>query len=49
MCNEIGRLGQDFDTIQGNKTIFFIHKHQVPKNKKATCGTIVYEAHPLEK
>ena len=40
-CNELGRLAQGFETIQGNNIIFFIYKYQVQKNKKLAYGRIV--------
>ena len=41
MCNELGRLSQGFGNVKGNNTLYFIHKSQVPRNKKVTCARIV--------
>jgi len=46
MVNEFGRLAQGIRDIPGTETIFFIHKHQVPKHKKISYARIVCEIRP---
>jgi hypothetical protein len=47
-CEEIGRLFQGYKHIQGTNTCIFIHKHDIPRNKRPTYLRIV-AAHRPEK
>ena len=49
MCNELGRLAQGFENVEGRNTIFFIHKSKIPRNKKVTYGRIVCAIRPQKK
>ena len=49
MCNELGRLAQGYQDIAGRNTIFFIHRSQIPRNKKVTYGRIVCAIRPQKK
>jgi hypothetical protein len=46
MCNELGRLAQGYGNVKGKNTIFFIHRNQVPRNKRVTYGRIVCAIRP---
>ena len=41
MENEIGRLFQGIRDIEGTYTCFFIHKYEVPQDRKVTYRRIV--------
>ena len=46
-ANEFGRLAQGIKgRVAGTNTIFFIHKHQMPKGKRATFGRTVCTIRP---
>jgi hypothetical protein len=46
-ANELGRLAQGVGgRVQGTNTIFFIHYHQVPKDRRPTYGQIVTDIKP---
>ena len=46
-ANELGRLAQGVgNRYPGTNTIFFIHHHQMPKDRKATYGRIVVDLKP---
>ena len=44
--NEMGQLSQGIRTVKGEKTVIFIAKTQVPKDKKVAYGKIVYKLKP---
>jgi hypothetical protein len=49
LCNEFGRLAQGFnDKIVGTDTIDFIHKNEVPSDKKVTYGNFICDYRPLK-
>jgi hypothetical protein len=49
LCNEFGRLAQGFDDkIVGTDTIDFIHKTEVPSDKKVTYGNFICDYRPLK-
>ncbi len=50
LCNEYGRLAQGFgaNQILGTDTIDFIHKHEVPHDKKVTYGNFICDYRPLK-
>ena len=40
--NELGRLTQGFeDRVQGTNTIFFVQKHEIPKDRKISYANFV--------
>ena len=48
LTNGLGRLAQGTNTILGNDCIDFIHKYEVPKNKKVTYANMVCDFRPLK-
>ena len=46
LANELGRLAQGIRNIPGTNTIKFIHKHQVPHNRKVTYARLVVDYRP---
>ena len=49
LSNELGRLSNGVDgRIVGTNTIAFIHKHEVPPNKKVTYANMVCDHRPLK-
>ena len=48
LANELGRLAQGLDQIEGNDCLDFIHKNEVPKNKKVTYANMVCDFRPLK-
>jgi hypothetical protein len=50
LCNEYGRLAQGFNDnkVLGTDTIDFIHKHEVPHDKKVTYGNFICDYRPLK-
>ena len=44
--NEIGRLFQGIQYIEGTNTCFFIHNNEVPKGSKVTYSSIVCNIRP---
>ena len=46
--NELGRLSNGFEKIKGTNTITFIHKRDIPNNKKATYANMVCDYRPLK-
>ena len=46
LSNELGQLAQGIRNIKGTDTITAILKSAIPKDKKVTYGTIVYEMNP---
>ena len=43
---EIGRLAQGYKDQKGTNTLFFIHKHEIPRGKKATYLRVVSAYRP---
>ena len=48
ISNELGRLSQGVNSIQGNDVIEFISNGQVPPNKKVTYANMVCDYRPLK-
>ena len=48
LSNEFGRLAQGFGNTVGTDTIEFIHRTDVPKDKKATYGNFICDYRPLK-
>ncbi len=47
--NELGRLAQGFDNrVTGTNTIYFIHKHEVPSDRKISYANFVCNYRPLK-
>ena len=46
MSNELGRLADGINEIKGNNAIVFIHKYEVPLNKKITYANMVCDYRP---
>ena len=47
--NELGRLAQGFeDRVQGTNTIFFVQKHEIPKDRKISYANFVCNYRPLK-
>ena len=46
VSNEIGRLAQGIRNVAGNDAMVFIHKHEVPHNKKVTYANMVCDVRP---
>ena len=46
MCHEIGRLFQGYKDIKGTNTCRFIHRHEMPKDRKATYARVVVADRP---
>ena len=46
LANELGRLAQGIRNIPGTNTIKFIHKNQVPHNRKVTYAQLVVDYRP---
>ena len=48
-ANELGRLAAGIPgRVEGTKTVTFMHKSQVPKNRKVTCANMVCDYRPLK-
>ena len=46
--NELGRLANGYEKIKGTNTIAFIHKQDIPNNKKVTYANMVGNYRPLK-
>ena len=47
--NELGRLAQGFDNrVTGTNTIYFIHRHEVPSDRKISYANFVCDYRPLK-
>ena len=47
--NALGRLVQGFkDRVKGTNTIFFVHKHEIPKDRKISYANFVCDYRPLK-
>ena len=46
VSNEIGRPANGVCTIKGNNSMEFIHKYEVPSDKKVTYANIVCNVRP---
>lgn len=47
--NELGRLAQGFDNrVDGTNTIYFIHRHEVPTDRKVSYSNFVCDYRPLK-
>ena len=46
VSNEIGRLAQGIRNVAGNDATEFIHKHEVPNNKKVTYANMACDVRP---
>ena len=46
--NELGRLSNGYGKIKGTNTIAFIHKRDIPNNKKLTYANMVCDYRPLK-
>ena len=46
LSNEYGRLAQGNDRVDGTDTIFFIHYHEMPKDRRATYANFVVDIRP---
>ena len=48
LSNELGRLSQGIGEITGKDVIEFIHRHEVPHDKKVTYANMVCDLKPLK-
>jgi len=46
LSNEFGRLAQGNSRVEGTNTIFFIHRHEMPQDRKATYANFVCDIRP---
>ena len=48
LTNELGRLAQGINNIEGNDVVDFIHHHEVPQDKIVTYANMVCDIRPLK-
>ena len=48
LSNALGRLANGYEKIKGTNTIAFIHKQDIPNNKKVTYPNMVCDYRPLK-
>ena len=48
LANELGRLAQGIDNINGTNTLSFIPKEEIPKTNKITYANMVCDYRPLK-
>jgi hypothetical protein len=48
LSNEFGRLSQGYASVIGTDTIDYIHRSEVPSDKKVTYGNFICDYRPLK-